>query len=313
MATTPNFGLSKPSKGTTSWHIPLNANADISDRRFTIVDLDGNRSNYTANDNQLFVASDTGTVYRGDGTAWASIGDLNFDPSTILAGDLGFDPATQTELNTHIGATDAHHTRPTATEMRNAVKGDVDAADLTSGASTDAQVLTSDGLGGAAWEALPATITHDNATETISAAWNFTGGLNKGGNAVATESWVTAGFSANTHTHDSRYIRADTTSKTTGNLYIDNHAFGGTAAIALAVGDTDSGLHATADGIIQMYSDNSKIGHWSPSEVDITGGILKEGGNRVAVSRDGSAHGIHFVSTPPLDTDGVNGDIFIEI
>lgn len=314
MATTNNFGLSKPAEGTTSWHIPLNANADISDKNLPIVDLGGNRSNYTANADQMFVASDTGNVYIGDGSVWSQLGDLNFDPSTIGPGDLGFDPATQVELNDHTALPNAHHTRPTTTEMQDAVKGDVDAAALTSGASADGQILTSDGLGGAAWEALPSTLTYSDQTETVSAAWDFTGGLNKAGAAVATETWVSGNFSADTHVHDTRYIRADADSKATGNIYLDNHLVGGTVGtLALAIGDPDSGIHSDTNGRIEMWADNEEVAYWTPSELNVIGGILKESGNRVAVSRDGSAHGIHFVTAPPADADGQNGDIFIEL
>jgi F0F1-type ATP synthase epsilon subunit len=41
-----------------------------------------------------------------------------------------------------------------------------------------------------------------------------------------------------------------------GNVYVDNINFGGTPTIALAVGDTDTGLHSTADGALDIYSNN---------------------------------------------------------
>lgn len=41
-----------------------------------------------------------------------------------------------------------------------------------------------------------------------------------------------------------------------GNTYIDNINFGGTPTIALAVGDTDTGLHSTADGALDIFSNN---------------------------------------------------------
>jgi hypothetical protein len=34
----------------------------------------------------------------------------------VGAGDLSFDPATQSELNSHVGDADAHHSRPTQTD-----------------------------------------------------------------------------------------------------------------------------------------------------------------------------------------------------
>lgn len=41
-----------------------------------------------------------------------------------------------------------------------------------------------------------------------------------------------------------------------GNVYVDNINFGGTPTIALAVGDTDTGLHSTADGALDIFSNN---------------------------------------------------------
>jgi hypothetical protein len=41
-----------------------------------------------------------------------------------------------------------------------------------------------------------------------------------------------------------------------GKLYVDPNNFGGTAAISLAVGDTDTGLNSAGDGALDVYSNN---------------------------------------------------------
>lgn len=53
----------------------------------------------------VFVATDTRTIYRDNGTTWDEIGR---DPALILAADLGFDPATQAELDTHAADLTTH-------------------------------------------------------------------------------------------------------------------------------------------------------------------------------------------------------------
>lgn len=75
MADTPNFGLNRPAKGSSDWHVPLNENSETIDGRLPIVDTDGNRSLYSPNDGQLYVAYDTGKLFRYDAssTSWVQI------------------------------------------------------------------------------------------------------------------------------------------------------------------------------------------------------------------------------------------------
>lgn len=93
--------------------------------------------------NRIFIASDTGEIQLDTGSTWINIlgeTDLSlydnstsqfFDTrgtgiigsgttveaslgTTVSAGELDFDPATQAELDSHVGTSTAHHTKPTA-------------------------------------------------------------------------------------------------------------------------------------------------------------------------------------------------------
>jgi len=84
-----------------------------------------------------------------------------------------------------------------------------------------------------------------------------------------------------------------------GKLYVDPNNFGGTAAISLAVGDTDTGLNSAGDGQLDIYSNNVNtmsirsgnvgIGTNSPSEKlhIYSGGIRVENYNPSPTSNIG--------------------------
>jgi len=94
---TDNHGYNTPSEGTLDWHVPLNENFERLDTEVEIRDADANRSNYTPTDGAKFLATDTGTVYLGDGTDWQRIGSLtnvtvgSTAPSNPSEGDLWID------------------------------------------------------------------------------------------------------------------------------------------------------------------------------------------------------------------------------
>lgn len=46
-------------------------------------------------------------------------------------------------------------------------------------------------------------------------------------------------------------------------VIVNSSVFGGTPTISLAIGDSDSGFNSTADGQLQMYSNNTVIANWS--------------------------------------------------
>lgn len=70
----------------------------------------------------------------------------------------------------------------------------------------------------------------------------------------------------------SSYLRSDQDDTIDGRFYVNNHGFGGTPGIALAVGDTDTGLHSTADGVLEFWAnaiavaqlDNQRFGFQIP-------------------------------------------------
>lgn len=73
---TKNHNLNTPSKGETDWHRPLNENTAALDGLVEIRDVEANKSTYTPKNGAKFLATDTGTVYLGDGDGWAPIGGI---------------------------------------------------------------------------------------------------------------------------------------------------------------------------------------------------------------------------------------------
>lgn len=84
--------------------------SDVSGITGLIEDTSGNRP-AAGTEGRLFFQTDTQEVFYDDGSSWIR---LALDASQIGAGDLGFDPATQSELDSHAGTGDAHHTKTTA-------------------------------------------------------------------------------------------------------------------------------------------------------------------------------------------------------
>jgi hypothetical protein len=80
-----NQRYNTPSEGTLDWHVPLNENFKRLDRDVEIRDLDSNKSNYEPEAGAKFLATDTGTVYTGDGTSWNLVGYV----TRAGGGDLG--------------------------------------------------------------------------------------------------------------------------------------------------------------------------------------------------------------------------------
>lgn len=70
MTKTPNHNYSKPTKGTTNWHNPLNSNFDALDTEIEVRDKDKNRSEYNAKKGAKYEATDSGAIYYGDGSDW---------------------------------------------------------------------------------------------------------------------------------------------------------------------------------------------------------------------------------------------------
>ncbi|MFB6184566.1 MAG: hypothetical protein ABEI96_08435 [Haloarculaceae archaeon] len=70
---TDNHALNTPEKGAKDWDVPLNENFEMLDTAVPVTDTETNRTEYTPKDGATFLATDTGTMYAGDGSAWTEI------------------------------------------------------------------------------------------------------------------------------------------------------------------------------------------------------------------------------------------------
>ena len=66
----------QPEKGTVDWHNPLNENFARLDTDIEIRDVDSNRGQYSPKNRAKFLATDTGSVYTGDGSSWNKLGEI---------------------------------------------------------------------------------------------------------------------------------------------------------------------------------------------------------------------------------------------
>ncbi len=82
MPETPNHNYNLPSAGTQNWHQPVNENFRQYDTDIEIRDQAHNLSEYEPKDGAKFLATDTGTVFVGDGDQWAQL------PTPTRAGSL---------------------------------------------------------------------------------------------------------------------------------------------------------------------------------------------------------------------------------
>jgi len=94
---TTNHDYATPPEGTLDWHVPLNENFERLDTDVEIRDVDANRSTYDPAVGAKFLATDTGAVYLGDGSAWQELGSLTSvtvgatEPTDPKEGDLWID------------------------------------------------------------------------------------------------------------------------------------------------------------------------------------------------------------------------------
>lgn len=71
---TNNHDYNAPEQGTSDWHVPLNENFEQIDRDVEIRDKDSNKGSYEPKDGAKFFATDTKTIYLGDGSTWNEAG-----------------------------------------------------------------------------------------------------------------------------------------------------------------------------------------------------------------------------------------------
>jgi hypothetical protein len=80
MPQTPNHGYNVPNEGDPNWHQPLNENFEQYDSDIEIRDEDANKGNYEPKQGAKFLATDTETVYVGDGSSWTELPSTGRDP-----------------------------------------------------------------------------------------------------------------------------------------------------------------------------------------------------------------------------------------
>lgn len=71
-----NHRYNTPDAGTTDWHIPLNESFTQLDQDVEIRDVEANKDNYEPKSGAKFFATDTGSIYRGDGSSWTFNGSV---------------------------------------------------------------------------------------------------------------------------------------------------------------------------------------------------------------------------------------------
>lgn len=74
---TPNHDYNVPEPGTKRWHEPLNENFRSLDTDVEVRGPESDLDEFDPADGAKFLATDTGTVYVGDGSAWSAIGNLD--------------------------------------------------------------------------------------------------------------------------------------------------------------------------------------------------------------------------------------------
>jgi hypothetical protein len=86
---TENHGYETPSEGSADWHVPLNDNFERIDTDVEIRDTEANLDQYQPNSNAKFLATDTGSVYIGDGQQWQRLGSVTTGQRRLRWGEPG--------------------------------------------------------------------------------------------------------------------------------------------------------------------------------------------------------------------------------
>lgn len=80
---TRNHDYKTPAKGTTDWHTPLNENFQALDNQVEIRDVESNLSSYEPKATAKYFATDTSTVFVGDGQQWNRVGNVRRLPGDV--------------------------------------------------------------------------------------------------------------------------------------------------------------------------------------------------------------------------------------
>lgn len=122
---TPNHSLNKYDQGD-AWD--YNEDMDHIDERLVIRDTEANRSSYTPHDGALFIATDTGAEYDGDGSSWNKA-------------DRGYGSLSADHADTRNGYVDETANRSFGTWYQNTTGADLDVSVIAS-ASSDSTNMT---------------------------------------------------------------------------------------------------------------------------------------------------------------------------
>ena len=91
---TENHSYNTPETGATDWNAPLNDNFERLDTDVEVRDAESELSNYVPKQGTKYFATDTGTVFLGDGSQWVevplSVQKTTSDPSDAAVGQLWY-------------------------------------------------------------------------------------------------------------------------------------------------------------------------------------------------------------------------------
>ncbi|AEM59473.1 hypothetical protein HISP_19875 (plasmid) [Haloarcula hispanica N601] len=99
-----------PAEGTLDWHVPLNENFEKLDSHVELRDAESNISQYEPKTGSKFLATDTGTVYIGDGSNWNRVGSLSASDDSVSEADDGSLIAPPGEVQSVIDQASKSHT-----------------------------------------------------------------------------------------------------------------------------------------------------------------------------------------------------------
>jgi len=99
-----------PAEGTLDWHVPLNENFEKLDSHVELRDAESNLSQYDPKTGSKFLATDTGTVYIGDGSNWNRVGTLSTSDGSVSEADDGTLIAPPGEVQSVIDQASKSHT-----------------------------------------------------------------------------------------------------------------------------------------------------------------------------------------------------------
>jgi hypothetical protein len=144
-------------RGEDFWDDDLNQHLDqlVIDVEFR--DLLNNRSNYTsqARSGSKFLATDTGDVYRYNGSNWIHVPTTGRTPALDgLEGSIVGGGSLTSLLGANLSLSSGSLTadRYSDSEAQTAVRGNLNVTELTSGSATNDYVPKADGNGGINWE-----------------------------------------------------------------------------------------------------------------------------------------------------------------